>query len=91
MTIEDLRQKPVGVLEVRTLSIIHKGSEYEEPYFLGKLENGKYLICFSNDGCYCSKSVCEVDMLKMINDKEISNLIANDIYFLSPQLSCWMD
>lgn len=91
MTIEDLRQKPVGVLEERSFFISYKGDEYEEHYFLGKLDNGEYFIGFSDDGCYCSHFVCEKDMVKMINNKALSDEEAYDIYFSDPHLSCWMD
>ena len=91
MTIEALRQKPIGVLESRTFTIKHNGQVYEEHYCLVKDKNGKYFIGFSDDGSYCSDTVCEEDMVHLINDKNYSDREAIDIYMQSPHLSCWMD
>jgi len=91
MTIETLRQKPIGVLERRSFIIEHKGKKYEEHYSLVKGENGKYYIGFSDNGSYCSNTVCEKDMLRFMNDEKCSAGEAMDIYFQSPHLSCWMD
>ena len=91
MTIESLRQKPVGVLEKRSIIIKHKGKEYEEHYYLGKLDGDRYFVGFSDDGCYCSQMVSENYMVHMINNKESSDEEACDIYFQDPHLSCWID
>jgi len=90
MTIEALRQNPIGVLERRSFTIKAKGSEYEEHYFLVKGKEGKYYIGFSENGGYCSSIVREEDMLELLNDEELSFREAMDIYMQSPQLSCWM-
>ena len=84
MTIEELRQKPVGVLETRSITL----DESEEYYFLGKKKDGKYFIAFSpQGGGYGSRNVIETDMVKLINNKYMSDNMACDIYFLCPQLS----
>jgi len=90
MTIEELRQKPIGVLERRSFTIKAKGSVYEEHYSLVKGKDGKYYIGFSENGSYCSSIVREEDMLELLNDEELSFREAMDIYMQSPQLSCWM-
>ena len=90
MTIEELWQKPVGVLEVRSFTIEHKGMEYQEYYFLGKRNDGKYFIGFSEDGCYCSELACEEDMVKLIDDERFSSNWAASIYFHDPNLSSWI-
>jgi len=91
MTIEALRQKPVGVLEKRSFTMEAKGSKYEEHYFLVKGEGGKYFIGFSKDGNYCSRTVNEEYILELLNDEETSAEEAMDIYIQSPHLSCWMN
>lgn len=91
MTIEALRQKSEGVLESRSFTLQHKGKEYEEHYYLVKGKEEKYYIGFSDDGSYCSNTVCEEDMVHLINDKNYSDREAIDIYIQSPHLSCWMD
>lgn len=91
MTIEALRQKPVGVLESRSFTFQHKGKEYEESYYLVKGKAGKYYIGFSRDGSNCSNLVYEEEMVNLINNKEFSDNEAMDIYMLSPQMTCWMD
>lgn len=91
MTIEALRQKPIGVLETRSFTLKHKDCEYEEDYCLVKGKDGKYFIGFSDDGSYCSERVSEKDMVQLLNDEELSNGWAWDIYMQSPHLSCWMD
>lgn len=91
MTIEVLRQKHIGVLESRGFTIKHNGKEYKEHYTLAKGKNGKYFIGFSDDGSYCSNTVCEEDMVNLINDTNYSDREAIEIYMQSPHLSCWMD
>ena len=91
MTLEALRQKPVGVLETRSFTFKYKENEYEEEYSLGKWKDGKYFIGFSDDGSYCSERVSEQDMVQLLNDKESSDRWAWEIYMQSPHLSCWMD
>ena len=91
MTAETLRSKPIGVLETRSFSFENKGEKYEESYCLVKLEDEKYYIGFSEDGSYCSQKVGIEDMAKMINDKEFSDSVASDIYFLDVHLSGWLD
>jgi len=82
MTREELIQKPPGtILDVRSLII----EGYEEQYTLGKDENNKYFISFSaSGGGYGSRYVTEKDMVKLVNDKEISDIKAMDIYYLDP-------
>ena len=46
MTIEVLRQKPVGVLETRSFTIKYKEREYEEEYSFVKGKDGRYFIGF---------------------------------------------
>ena len=85
MTIEELRQKPEGVLDTRSITLDDKS---EECYFLGKKKDGKYFIAFSpQGGGYGSRNVIETDMVKLINDKYLSDNAACDIYHLCPQLS----
>ena len=91
MTIQELRQKPTGVLETRSFTFKHKKEEYETSYCLVKREDGKYFIGFSDNGSYCSESVCENDMLKLLNNVKLSNQWAWEIYMQSPHLSSWMD
>ena len=91
MTIEALRKKSTGVLESRSFTIKHNGHEYEEYYSLVKGNDGKYFIGFSDDGSYCSNTVCEEDMIHLINDTNYSDREAIDIYMQSPHLSCWID
>lgn len=90
MTTEKLQQKPIGVLETRSLTIKHNGHEYEEHYSLVKGKDGKYYIGFSDDGSYCSSTVNAEDMVQFFNDEKLSAAEALDIYMKSPQLSCWM-
>ena len=91
MTAEELRQHSLGVLATRSFFIEHEGNEYEEIYWLGKCEKDKYFIGFSEDGCYCSKFVCETDMLKMFNNENLSTSMASSIYFHEPNLSSWIN
>lgn len=91
MTIETLRQKPEGVLESRSFTLQYKGKEYEETYYLVKGKLDKYYIGFSRNGSYCSNLVYAEEMVNFINNKELSDSEAMDIYMLSPQLTCWMD
>lgn len=91
MTLEALRQKPVGVLETRSFTFKYKEREYEEEYSLVKGKDGRYFIGFSDDGSYCSERVSEKDMVQLLNDKESSDRWAWEIYIQSPHLSCWMD
>jgi len=91
MTLEALRQKPVGVLETRTFTFKYKESEYDEEYSLVKVKDGRYFIGFSDDGSYCSERVSEKEMVQLLNDKESSDRWAWEIYIQSPHLSCWMD
>ena len=91
MTIEALRQKPIGVLESRNFTLTNNGLEYEEQYYLVKGENGKYFVGFSEDGSCWSNPICEADMLELINNPNCSDSEAIDIYMMTPQLSCWID
>ena len=90
MTIEELRQKPVGVLETRRFPLMHKGKKFEEEYYLVKDKDSKYYIGFSDDASYCSERVYENDMILLLNDEECSNMWAWEIYIRDPHLSCWM-
>ena len=90
MTIEALIQKPVGVLETRSFTLINKGREFEEEYSLVKGKDGKYFIGFSDDGSYCSERVCEEDMVLLLNDEKCSNMWAWEIYIQDQHLSSWM-
>ena len=79
MIIEELRQKPEGVLKTRSITL----DESEKNYFLGKKKDGKYFIAFSpQGGGYGSRDVIETDMVKLINNKYMSDNMACDIYFL---------
>ena len=91
MTIEELREKPSGVLEIRNITIKSNSFKSEEYYFLGKTKYGKYFIGFSENGSYCSCYICEEDMIEFINDKELSDEEASTIYILDPHLSCWIN
>ncbi len=91
MTLETLRQMPVGTLEKRSFTMESNCSKHEEFYFLVKCRANKYFIGFSEDGMYSSSIVSEEHMLKLINDEELSSGEAIDIYLSSPQLSCWID
>ena len=91
MTIEELRQKPIGVLEKRSFTLIVNDREYEENYFLAKGKDGVYFIGFSDDGSYCSRYGNEESIIRLLNNKELSDEEAFDIYMQSPHLSCWMD
>lgn len=91
MTIETLRQKNIGVLETRRFTIKVNDCDYEEDYFLVKGKDGNYFIGFIDDGSDCSRRVRETDMVQLLNDKELSDAEAIDIYMQSPHLSCWMD
>ena len=87
MTIDELRQKPPGVLETRNIIINEQGNEFESYYWLGKLNDGEYFIGFSETGSYCSYIATEECMLEMINNKDLSDIAASEIYFESPHLS----
>ena len=91
MTTEELRRHPLGVLAIRSIFIGHEGNTFEETYWLGKCEKGKYFIGFSEDGSYCSRIICEENMLKMINNEKFSSSIASSIYFQEPNLSAWIN
>ena len=74
MTIEELRQKPEGVLDTRSITL-----------------DGNFIAFSPQGGGYGSRSVIETDMVKLINDKQLSDNAACDIYHLCPQLSYhWM-
>lgn len=91
MTIEELRQKPVGVLEKRTFTFKYKKNEYEESFYLIKLQEGWYFIGFSDDASYCSERISEETMVLLLNDVEYSKTWAFDIYLQDSHLSCWMN
>ena len=90
MTIKELRLKPIGWSETRSFTMQHYDSECKEYYSLGKREDGKYFVGFSDDGSYCSSIVSEKYMIELINDENLSAQEALEIYMQSPQLSCWM-
>lgn len=90
MTLELLRQKPIGVLECRKITINAKGLEDTSHYFLIKGKNNKYFIGFSEDASYCCRGITEKDMLELLNDEDLSFIEAMDIYMQSPHLSCWI-
>ena len=92
MTVEELRRKPEGVLDVRTFTLKQvDGHDIKEEYWLGKFSNEHYFIGFSEDGTDCSDLVSEEYMLKMMNDSKISDRAACEIYITDPHLSSWMD
>ena len=91
MTAEKLRQKPIGILERRSLTINYNNHKFEEHYSLVKSKTGKYFIGFSDDGSYCSNVVSENEMVNLINNRNYSDREAIDIYMQSPNLSCCMD
>ena len=89
MTIEDLRNHPVGKIVKRVLEVKYQGTKHEATYYLGKSASN-YFIGFSEDGNYCSNLVSEEYMVKLLEDSKKSDEAAADIYFTSPQLCCWM-
>ena len=91
MTIETLQQKPEGLLDIRSFTWRYKGKKYKENYYLVKGKSNKYYIGFSINGSYCSELVCAEEMVNLINNKELSDSEAMDIYMSMPQLTCWMD
>ena len=91
MTAEKLRQRPIGILEIRSFTINQNNHKFEEHYSLVKSKTGKYFIGFSDDGSYCSSVVSENEMVNLINNKNYSDREAIDIYMQSPNLSCCMD
>ena len=90
MTVQELRNHPLGVIEERKIKVENKGVSDESTYYLGKREKS-YFLGFSEDGRYCSRTVTETVMLKLINNEITSNNLAFDIYASSPQLNCWMN
>ena len=87
MTIEELRNKPEGVIE--TGYIVRDGVELD--YYLGKgfdiTGKPKYFIGFSPYGNYCSHKLSEKDFLAQVNNPKLARLEAVRIYMESPHLS----
>ena len=100
MTIEELRQKPVGWLDKRVLKIKYKSNSSskrfkmtEEEYYLGKIEGKRgdtYFIGFLETGFRYSNILTETEMLELINDNHKSNSYAMDVYLSHPELSEWL-
>lgn len=83
MTLAELKQAPVGVIETREF----RYQDYVSTYFLAKQKDGSYTIGFSETGTYCAEYVSEELMVKLINDEEYSYRRVVDIYMTSPHLN----
>ena len=83
ITLEELRQRPIGVVETRCVEINGK----QEEYYLVKHAEDVYSIGFSEDGTYCSHTFGESTMLIRLNDRKSSDSEAIEIYVTDPHLS----
>ena len=83
MTLAELKQAPVGVIETREF----RYQDDVSTYFLAKQKDGSYTIGFSETGTYCAECVSEELMVKLINDEEYSYRWVFDIYMTSPHLN----
>ena len=86
MTLEELRQKPVGVLATREFII---NSVCKEEYYLVKV-NDEYFVSFLDSGEYYFHCISEKSMVEYMNDKELSDSAAFALYVETPQLSSWL-
>ena len=90
MTIEELRNKPEGVIETGYI-IMRDGVELKLDYYLGKgfdiTGKPKYFIGFSPYGNYWSHKLSEKDFLAQVNNPQLARLEAVRIYMESPHLS----
>lgn len=87
MTLEELRQKTVGVLATRKFTI---NNTCEKTYYLVKTED-EYLVSFSDTGEYYAQCVRAKTMVEYMNDKELADSAAFALYIETPQLSCWLN
>lgn len=83
MTLEELRKKPIGMLEERSIEI----DGVQVYYYLVKLAVDRYCIGYSEDGTYCIHGFDESTMLTMLNDRQSSDGEAIEIYVTDPHLS----
>ena len=83
MTLEELREKPIGILEKRHIEI--DGVQID--YYLGKLADNRYFLGYSEEGDYCSRGFGELTMLTRLNDRQSSDDEAIEIYVTDPHLS----
>ena len=83
MTLEELRKKPIGMLEERSIEI----DGVQVYYYLVKLAVDRYWIGYSEDGTYCTQGFDESTMLTMLNDRQCSDGEAIEIYVTDPHLS----
>lgn len=86
MTVEELRQKPVGVLATRKFTI---NRTREQKYYLVKAED-EYFVSFSATVDDYSHCVSAKDMVEYMNCKELSDNRAFALYIETPQLSWWL-
>ena len=88
MTIEELRNKPEGVIETGYITV-QDGVELD--YYLGKgfdiTGKPKYFIGFSPYGNYCSHKLSEKVFLELVNNPRLAIQEAVWIYMESPHLS----
>ena len=83
MTLEELRKKPIGILEKRCIEI----DGVQVNYYLVKLAVDRYCISHSEDGSYCSRVFGELTILTRLNDRQSSDSEAIEIYVTDPHLS----
>ncbi len=83
MTLEELRKKPIGILEKRWIEI----DDIQVDYYLGRLADNRYFIGYSEDASYCSRVFGESTMLTRLNDRRSSDREAIAIYVTDPHLS----
>lgn len=83
MTLEELRRKPIGILEKRCIEI----DGVQVDYYLGRLTDNRYFIGCSEDESYCSRVFGESTMLTILNDRQSSDNEAIEIYVTDPHLS----
>ena len=83
MTLEELRRKPIGILEKRCIEI----DGVQVDYYLGRLANDRYFIGYSEDGSYCSRVFGESTMLTILNDRQSADSEAIEIYVTDSHLS----
>ena len=90
MTVEEL-QNAAGIIDTRSIVIVHEGKEHEVTYWLGKTIDGEnYYIGFTKGGYDYSSYICEEQMLYYINNKSSSDKEAMEIYLRYPRLSSWV-
>ena len=82
MTLHELKEMPVGVIEERILNVL----DPPKKYYLVKNANVFY-ISFCENAINDYKEVDESLMLHLINNENLSNDMAIDIYYANPQNS----